>query len=141
MSFFYSDKNAGVIKEELLTDKAIQWAKGFLNPQRPRDRRQKNPKLTSAQLRKFHSEAKELEARTKTMKQPDDFYKLRPLVKMLKSKAAYSCPATGRERKIPVEFKQFIDEMVDHVNDLKDFQAFCLCFEAVVGFFYGQGGR
>jgi len=30
--------------------------------------------------------------------------------------------------------------MVDHIEDAKDFNAFALCFESVVGFFYGQGG-
>jgi CRISPR type III-A-associated protein Csm2 len=94
--------------------------------------------LTSAQLRKFHGEAKALEERIKTT---DDFKKIRPLVKMLKSKVAYACPVTGSDRKVPEEFRKYIEEMVDNIDDDKDFKAFALCFEAVVGFFYGQGGR
>jgi len=139
-NYFYDDK--GNIKESLLTDKAKSLAESFINPKQPADRWQRNPKLTSAQLRKFHIEAKELEERVKNLEKPDEeFPKLRPLVKMLKSKVAYACPNTGRDRKVPEEFRKYIEEMVENINDRKDFMAFALCFEAVVGFFYGQGGR
>jgi CRISPR type III-A-associated protein Csm2 len=79
-----------------------------------------------------------LEERTKNV---DDFSKIRPLIKMLKSKVAYACPTTGSERKVPIEFRRYIEEMVDNIADERDFKAFALCFEAVVGFFYGEGGR
>jgi hypothetical protein len=42
---------------------------------------------------------------------------------------------------VPVEFRNYIEEMVDNIDDYSDFKAFALCFESVVGFFYGQGGR
>jgi CRISPR type III-A-associated protein Csm2 len=136
--YFYQDEKKEKIKEALLTDRAKEWAESFINPKLPEERRQRNPKLNSAQLRKFHGEAKELEERAKNV---DDFGKLRPLVKMLKAKVAYACPITGQERKIPEEFRKYIEEMVDNIEDAKDFKAFALCFESVVGFFYGQGGR
>lgn len=134
-NYFYDEK--GNIKESLLSDKAKSWAESFIKPKRPKERWQRNPKLTSAQLRKFHIEAKTLEERIKT----EDFGKIRPLVKMLKSKVAYACPTTGRDRKVPEEFRKYIEEMVTNINNPKDFEAFALCFESVVGFFYGQGGR
>jgi CRISPR type III-A-associated protein Csm2 len=141
-NYFYEDIAKERIKENLLTNQAKEWAESFINPKPPRERWQRNPKLTSAQLRKFHIEAKELEEGVKSMNNPDnDFFKLRPLVKMLKSKVAYACPKTGRDRKVPDEFRKYIEEMVDNVEDWKDFKAFALCFESVVGFFYGQGGR
>lgn len=142
MSYFYEDEAKEKIKEALLTDKAKAWAESFIKPKPPKEHWQRNPKLTSAQLRKFHIEAKELEERVKNIENPvEEFSKIRPLVKMLKSKVAYACPTTGRDRKIPEEFRKYIEEMVDHVEDHKDFMAFALCFESVVGFFYGQGGR
>lgn len=137
-SYFYEDKETDKIKESLLTDKAKAWAESFINPKPPKERWQRNPKLTSAQLRRFHIEAKELEERVKNT---EDFSKIRPLVKMLKSKVAYACPTTGTDRKVPEEFRKYIEEMVDNIDDIKDFKAFALCFESVVGFFYGQGGR
>jgi CRISPR type III-A-associated protein Csm2 len=141
-TFYYVDEAKETIRESLLTDRAKSWAESFIYPKKPKDRWQRNPKLTSAQLRKFHIEAKTLEERIKNFDNPnEEFPKLRPLVKMLKSKVAYACPTTGRDRKIPEEFRKYIEEMVDNIADLKDFKAFALCFESVVGFFYGQGGR
>lgn len=134
-NYFYDDK--GNIKETLLTDKAKLWAEGFINPEKPKDRWQRNPKLTSAQLRRFHIEAKALEEQVKNQ----DFLKIRPLIKMLKAKVAYACPTNGIDRKVPDEFRKYIEEMVDNIEDVKDFKAFALCFESVVGYFYGEGGR
>lgn len=141
-NYYYKDENKKEIRETLLTDQAKLWAESFIFPNTPKDRWQRNPKLTSAQLRRFHIEAKDLEERVKNLENPDvDFPKLRPLVKMLKSKVAYACPKTGRDRKVPDEFRKYIEELVDNIEDLDDFKAFALCFESVVGFFYGQGGR
>jgi CRISPR type III-A-associated protein Csm2 len=137
-NYFYEDEEKGKIKESILTDKAKIWAESFINPKQPKERWQRNPKLTSAQLRRFHIEAKELEERVKNT---DEFLKIRPLIKMMKAKVAYACPTTGTDRKVPEEFRRYIEEMVDNIEDIKDFKAFALCFEAVVGFFYGQGGR
>jgi CRISPR type III-A-associated protein Csm2 len=140
-NYFYEDEDKKKIKESLLTDKAKSWAESFINPKRPSERWQRNPKLASTQLRRFHIEAKTFEERVKNLTNPDsEFSKFRPIVKMLKSKVAYACPTTGRDRKVPVEFRNYIEEMVDNIDDYSDFKAFALCFESVVGFFYGQGG-
>jgi len=139
-SYFYEDEEKGMLKEEFLDKSAKDWAKSFINPKF--DSRDRNPKLTSAQLRRFHIEAKTLETKVNALENPkDEFLKLRPIVKMLKSKVAYACPIPGRDKKIPEEFRRYIEEMVDNIDDYKDFKAFCLCFAAVVGFFYGEGGR
>ena len=136
-NYFYEDEQKKErIKESLLTDRAQLWAKSFINPKQPKD------KLTSTQIRKFHIEAKELEERVKNLENPDeDFKKIRPLVKMMKAKVAYACRTSAKEKKVPEEFRNYIEEMVDNIEDWKDFKAFALCFESVVGFFYGQGGR
>jgi CRISPR type III-A-associated protein Csm2 len=141
-NYFYDDDEKERIKETLLTGKAKAWAESFIKPKPPKEREPKNPKLTSAQLRRFHGEAKKLEEHVDNLADvTTDFPKIRPLIKMLKSKVAYACPITGSERKVPDEFRKYIEEMVDNINDAKDFKAFALCFESVVGFFYGQGGR
>lgn len=141
-NYFYSDKTSGTIKEELLVKKAKDWAASFIKPAPPRESWQKNPKLNSAQLRRFYGEVKALEDRVRHKDKPkEEFPKIRPLVKMLKSKAAYACPTSGSDRKVPEEFRKYMEEMVDNVADWDDFKAFALCFEAVVGYFYGEGGR
>lgn len=141
-NYFYEDEEKNIIKASLLTGRARSWAESFIKPSPPKDRKGKNPRLTSAQLRRFHIEAKSLEGRCNNLEDPKkNFAKVRPLVKMLKVKAAYACPVTESERKVPDEFRKYIEEMVDNIDDVKDFKAFALCFESVVGFFYGQGGR
>ncbi|MFC1730367.1 type III-A CRISPR-associated protein Csm2 [candidate division KSB1 bacterium] len=131
--YFFEDQKKEVLKESLLTDRAVDWARKFI---RPEDRQE--TRLSSAQLRRFYSDVKSLSARVNEQ----DFSKFKPIVKMLKSKVAYACPRTNvRDRKVPLSFKVFIDEMVDNVDDYRDFKAFCSTFEAVVGYFYGEGGR
>ncbi|MEW6606111.1 MAG: type III-A CRISPR-associated protein Csm2 [bacterium] len=129
-SFFYEEKSGqAVIREELLTNRAQDWAKSFLKAR---------PPLHSAQLRRFYHDVKSLEAKVTT---EDEFTKYRPLVKMLKSKVAYACPKTYSGRKVPWEFREFIEKCVDEINSLQDFKSFTLVFEAVVGYFFGEGGR
>jgi len=92
MSYYFYTKE-GIIKKDLLMETAQLWAKKFLNPKSPQDRWQRNPKLTSAQLRNFYHEAKKLEEICKYNDNPDEKFKtILPLVKMLKSKVAYACP-------------------------------------------------
>ncbi|MDZ7260521.1 MAG: type III-A CRISPR-associated protein Csm2 [candidate division KSB1 bacterium] len=136
MSNFFYEKPE-IIKESLLTEQAKNWALSFINPEKAKERWQKNPKLNSAQLRKYYHEVKSLEARVEA----EGFEKMKPMIKMLKSKVAYACPSDGRDRKIPMEFRRYIETMVDHVEKKEDFMAFAKCFEAVVGYFYGEGGR
>ena len=141
-SYFFNDEEKKEVKEDFLDNNARKWAESFIEPKRPKESWVRNPRLTSAQLRRFHREVKEMEERVKDLKDPQaDFAALRPMIKMLKSKVAYACPSNGVERKVPEEFRKYIEEMVDNVADSKDFLAFALCFEAVVGYFYGQGGR
>jgi CRISPR type III-A-associated protein Csm2 len=135
-NYFYEDDRKEIIREDLLTSRARQWAKSFIKPSRL-GRNERNPRLTSAQLRKFYNDVKSLETQVESR----GFAVMRPLVKMMKSKVAYACASTGKDRKVPVEFRQYIEEMVDSVEDMRDFKAFALCFESVVGYFYGEGGR
>ena len=103
-NYFYGDDKKTILKENLLTKEARDWAKKFIQP------RNRYDKLTSAQLRKFYGEVKALETKIEAK----GFSQIKPLIKMLKSKAAYSCPIRGGNKKIPDEFKKFLDEMVDH---------------------------
>ncbi len=65
------------------------------------------------------------------------FDHVKPLIKMVKSKASYA--ANPNNRKIPDSFKNFLIEHINRINSEEDFNAFMLHFEAVVGFFYGMG--
>jgi CRISPR-associated protein Csm2 len=115
---------AGVIREELVDKKAFDIANSFVT----KDRRK--PQLSSAQMRRFFSEFRQLEKKVKIQ----GFEKVKPLIKMVKSKASY---AANRPKPIPETFKCFLIDNVDQINTEKDFETFMIHFEAVVGFFYG----
>ncbi|MCU0645197.1 MAG: type III-A CRISPR-associated protein Csm2 [bacterium] len=131
---FYADEAKEQIFVELLETKALNWAVSFIHPQISRE------KLNAAQIRRFHNDVRELEAKIEAAG-VTGFNKMLPLVKMMKSKVAYACPSDGRERKVPEEFRSYMETMINSIKDYKDFKAFSLCFEAVVGYFFGEGGR
>ena len=123
MSYYYADSGKNIIKKELLTDKACQQARTLVQD-----------RLKSSQLRKYFNEVRSLEIQVKAK----DYPVVEPLIKMMKSKVAYGMRSTTR---LPESFKGFINSAIDEINDKKDFIAFVKYFEAVVGFFYGEGGR
>lgn len=126
---FYSDPAKTKLKPSLVENDARAWANKFV--------RKEKDDLTSSQLRRFYGEVLSLEEKLKAIGR-QNFEVILPHIKMLKSKAAY---ASGN-KKIPKSFKEFIDVMVDGIeNDPKDFDAFKLIFEAVVGFSIGKGMR
>lgn len=123
------------IRKELVSSEAEDAAKRFVT----RNERQKHP-ITSAQLRKFYNEFKGLEKklqfRAKTADVEESAFRgILPLVKMVKSKVAY---ASGGN-KVPRSFADWLNANVDAINSARDFRAFLLHFEAVVGFCYGCG--
>jgi CRISPR-associated protein Csm2 len=126
--------NSGNIREELLDQEAGRLAESFVKrDQRDPTRTIKNQSLSSAQLRRFFSEFRQLEKRIAVK----GFDQVKPLIKMVKSKASY---AANRQPAIPPAFKHFLINNVNQINTQKDFEAFMLHFEAVVGFFYGIEG-
>ena len=101
-------------------------------------------KLSNSQLRAFYNEVKALE--NKIGGKEENFPKNYPMVLMMKSKAAYK--KGSQSSKIPPEFKDFIDENIDLIKKRNGegkgkqaFDNFVIFFEAVVGYFYGHGGK
>lgn len=123
---FYVDKDKKKIDEKLVTEKAQEWAGKFLSGN--------DKKLTSAQLRRFYHDAKKLEEQIKEK----GFDLFKPHIKLLDSKVAYAYRGGGSDQKVPKSFRDFIRVMIYSIEDQKDFEAFMLCFEAVVGYFYGD---
>ena len=128
----YFDQS-GNIKTELLDEKAASIAESFVEKDRRNPNRLSRGSLSSAQMRRFFSEFRQLEKKVKFK----DFDKVKPLIKMVKSKASY---AANRPTPIPKTFKDFLVNNINGINTKEDFEAFMLHFEAVVGFFYGVPG-
>lgn len=136
----YYDEN-GNVRKELLQKEAEDAAQTFV---KKIDVNKFDTKFTvsSAQMRRFYGEFKELEKKldfkSRTLKDRDAaFISILPLVKMVKSKVAYA--ANPSNPKIPQKFKIWMDENIEMINTVKDFEAFLLYFESVVGFYYGLG--
>lgn len=92
--------------------------------------------INSSQLRKFYTDVKGLELTWEYQKCSDAaFLGILPQIKILKAKVAY---AKGRGT-VPPAFANWINTHVDAIKTPKDFKAFLLHFEAVVGFCYGEG--
>lgn len=123
---FFKDKINNIYDESVFSDKAEKQAGEMNDSKLP---------LTSTQLRRFFGEMKGLYQRWKNQqKSPEEFNRILPLIKLLKSKVYY---AYGR-KKIPKKFSEFLIGGIDQIKDSNDFEAFVLYFEAVVGFLYGK---
>ncbi len=119
---FFKD---GAMPPDLLSKQAEDWAKKI------------GTNMTSSQLRKFYGDVKTLERKVLTSTE-DQFKQHIALVGMLKAKVAYA--SNPKKAKIPRDFKDFIDQSVDAIeNDRTKFLNFCKFFEAVVGYLYGLG--
>lgn len=123
MSHFYEDKENDVLKETLLDEDAQKAAKSIVGEGRTT--------LTQSQLRRFFNEFRALEKKVKASGE-DGFKKTLPLIKMVNSKAEYA--SNRQSNKIPEAFTKFLKDNIKQINDKKDFEAFMLHFEAVVGF-------
>jgi len=142
MGFYYDD--AGNLRDGLLDKEARQHAESFVLVH---DRKSK---LNANQLRRFYNECKNLEKRFAFVKQKQAvesgsietashaaFLQILPLIKMLKAKVSYA--ANPSNPKIPQKFSDWLNSSIDGIEDEKDFAAFLLSFEAVVGYCYGAG--
>ena len=126
----------GQIRPELLDKEAREKAESFIKKRRD-GKIDERESLNSHQLRRFYNDFKRIQRK---ISKNDDISPALYLIAMQKSKAEYA--SNPRNRKIPGEFKAFIEENVDTIlktREKEDFEAFMLHFEAVVGFFYGMG--
>ena len=125
MITYYTDKNA--LDPKWVDDYARKAASSFFDS---------DPKKTikSSQLRKFYADVKSLERQWQASGGDEDaFAVILPMIKLLKAKSSYAC----KRNVVPENFRAWIEKHVDSVNAARDFKAFLLHFEAVVGFSYG----
>jgi len=118
---FYEDPQKKQLNRKLFDECAEQQVDVF-PPQ----------KITSAQLRRFFGDIKNLYLR---VQRGADWLQIEPLFRMVKSRALYA----HNRGNIPREFKDFLTKNIDKVKDSKDFEVFVRYFEAIVGFAYGKG--
>lgn len=128
---YFADAEKKVIRTELVD--SVAQGLGFQFSLKRDD-------VKSAQMRRFYNDTKSLQTRIEA--EGKDFSQFRAAIAMIKAKAAYAYgrKGSGRETKIPETFKRFLDTSVNMIHDRRDFDAFALVFESVVGYYYGFGG-
>ncbi len=118
-SSFYLDEK-GNIKASLISERAKQEAKRM------------HGNLTTTQLRSFFDEVRDIE--TLVENDPEKLKKHFARFQLLKAKANYN--KNRKSSKLPYEFVNFLCNAIDnvHSNNIEEFKAFCMYFEAFVGF-------
>jgi len=128
-NIYYDDKNNNILKREILTTEAKKLADTFIG------QNDRKPLLKSTQLRKFYNEFKYFEKKLED-KEFNNFNEIKPLIKMMESKAEYA--SNAKKVRIPLQFKSFIVSNVRKIEDEFDFKGFLKHFEAILGFYYGR---
>lgn len=129
----YFDDTGKHIRPELLNEEAQQAARQFVRLQG--DRVSERDSIKNSQLRRFFNEFKGLERQLaqRQGEREEVFRSIKPLVKMANAKVEYA-----RARKVvPDAFVAWLKQHVQAIDTARDFEAFVLHFEAVVGFCYG----
>lgn len=117
---YYKDKAKQELNPKWVNEEAMKTAESF-----------KDTKFTYTQLRRFYGVVKALERQLlDAQDETAAFARILPLVKLLKAKSEY----TRKRGVVPEQFKDWLWRNVDSVNEVPDFKAFLLSFEAVVGF-------
>lgn len=129
----YYDSTGKHIRSELLNEEARKAAETFI--QKFNGRVDDRNSIKNSQLRKFFNEFKSLE-RQLDQQQGDveeSFKSVKPLVKMANAKVVYA----QARKVVPQAFVDWLQRHVQTIDTARDFKAFLLHFEAVVGFCYG----
>lgn len=129
----YYDSTGKHIRSELLNEEARKAAETFI--QKYNGRVDDRNSIKNSQLRKFFNEFKSLE-RQLNQQQGDveeSFKSVKPLVKMANAKVVYA----QARKVVPQAFVDWLQKHVQAIDNARDFKAFLLHFEAVVGFCYG----
>ena len=105
------------------------------------DNRGNHQGVSRSQLRKIFDEVKRLKKSVEVKDNWDDVY---PMVKMIKSKTAYSIAKAISKDKWTRNYYEslgdFIKSGINNIKCFEDLKVFCLLFEAVYGFYYELGG-
>lgn len=118
---YYKDKAKQELNPIWVDSKAEEAAKSFIE----------RPEIKTSQLRRFYADVKSLERQLlDAQDEQAAFGRILPMIKLLKAKSEYAL----KRKVVPESFKTWLWNNVDSIEDVLDFKAFLLHFEAVVGF-------
>lgn len=120
---FYEDDDKTILRADLFDKEARSSKEAFID--------NKGNEMTDTQMRRFFNDVKLHKRKLEFSGDKEaEFKKILPHIKMLKSRVAY---ATSRGH-VSFGFRDFINNAVDSIGDYKDYEAFALYFEAIIGF-------
>lgn len=123
---FYTDSEKKHMNPDLFDVEAQKRISQFNN--------HKGKPLTATQMRNFFNEVKFHKSRLDTKfshdEKVEEFKQIFPHIRMLKARASYA----KNRGNVTEGFVQFINDGVDNIKDYKDYLAFVMLFEAVIGF-------
>lgn len=129
MSLYFDGKN---IRKELLDEEARLEAEKFVPLVNGKPEKSA---IKNAQLRRFFGEFKGFQRKLEQKQgEVDEHFKsILPMIKMINAKVTYA-----RARSVvPPAFEIWMKKHVAAIESARDFQAFLLHFEAIIGFCYG----
>ncbi len=125
---FYRDPNKEYMVPDLLSQQAREVAEKI----------RQNRELKSSQFRNYFQELRALEARYRAERRKDPqgaWLRLEPQLQLFKAKLAYGARKEGPLAKA-TEFRRFMEEVVNSIQEGRDFEAAMLYVEAVLAYFY-----
>ncbi|WP_165067791.1 type III-A CRISPR-associated protein Csm2 [Desulfovibrio sp. ZJ200] len=118
---YYKDKAKQELNPVWVDSRAEETARSFTE----------RPEIKTSQLRRFYADVKSLERQLLDARDEQAaFCRILPMIKLLKAKSEYAL----KRKVVPESFKTWLWKNVDSIEDVCDFKAFLLHFEAVVGF-------
>jgi len=140
MNIKFYDKD-GNIRPELFDQDALEIAHKLVNTTLDKWGKEKASGVSRHQFRRMFDEVKRLQ---KNQEDKGDWGRIHPMVKLLKSKIAYTVARmkknNGREAAYYDSLEAFLLSGIDNIKKPEDLKVFTLLFEAVYGFYYNLGG-
>jgi len=125
---FYKDKEKRFMVPDLFSEKARGVAEKI----------RQSPNLKPSQFRNYFQELRSLEARYQADRRnnaDEAWLRLQPQLHLFKAKLAYGARKEGPLAKA-TEFRRFMEEVINSINEARDFEAAMLYVEAVLAYFY-----
>ncbi|MBP6290564.1 MAG: type III-A CRISPR-associated protein Csm2 [Spirochaetes bacterium] len=115
------------LTEQYVTTEAEKKAQDFIS------------KVDKNQIRKFYDDFKLIERKiTENQQATNEWFKkeILPHIKFVKSKIAYSAGRkSGNKSLVSIEFKKYMDEQINLIENILDFKHFMMHYQAIIAYY------
>ena len=124
----YKDHTKRIVRKEIFDEEARGLAEELVKAGLP-----------STQFRKFFGELRAIETRLRSDPSTDSFEKAKPYLYLLVAKIHYQTRQDKRGAYAKLE--NFFRELIEQVNDIKDFEVMIDAVQAVLAFFIAEDAK